>query len=409
MVAFDNLMDQMPGNRVFRGSSFDPKSTFRVPRHSCARTFSGAPLAPPQMRWISPHVLRAAPCDAAVVGAAPQRLRICALPCSVDADVPGAPAPFLDWGVRRTRPANTSSVHAGNGTRAARHCKICAPECRARPRTVSEQRELLPRPSLDTTRPCEGSVPVGCICKVGREISPGRAILIVLGRGAIPRSDDTRHGRRPAARALPSSSSRTAPRSRVWMTHGAIPCSDDTQRRRRRSRSPCAPAPILELTHGTPIPRSRVRTTHGGMGVGPAARALPPSSSCTAPRSRAWTHGAISRLDDTRRHGRRSCSPRAPTLELVQGSPIPSFGRHTAARASVLQPGRSHPRARARHPNPAFGHHTAVRVSVSQPARSCLTSTIYSSSRTAPRPRVRTTHAHGGAGVGPGPAARAPT
>ncbi|KAJ7879078.1 hypothetical protein B0H14DRAFT_3858654, partial [Mycena olivaceomarginata] len=109
------------------------------------------------MWWISPHALRAAPCDAAVVGAAPQRLRICALPCSVDADVPGAPAPFLDWGVRRTRPANTSSVHAGNGTRAARHCKICAPECRARARTVSEQRELLPRPSLDTTRPCGGS------------------------------------------------------------------------------------------------------------------------------------------------------------------------------------------------------------------------------------------------------------
>ncbi|KAJ7720073.1 hypothetical protein B0H14DRAFT_624304 [Mycena olivaceomarginata] len=278
-----------------------------------------------------------------------QRPSACA---SAHCHVPGAPAPFLDWGVRRTRPANTSSVHAGNGTRAARHCKICAPECRARPRTVSEQRELLPRPSLDTTRPCEGSVPVGCICKVGREISPGRAILIVLGRSAIPRSDDTRHGRRPAARALPSSSSRTAPRSRVWMTHGAIPCSDDTQRRRRRSRSPCAPAPILELAHGTPIPRSRVRTTHGGMGVGPAARALPPSSSCTAPRSRAWTHGAISRLDDTRRHGRRSCSRAlpsssscraarsrrlddtrrhgrrfcsqdAPTLELAHGTPIP--------------------------------------------------------------------------------------
>ncbi|KAJ7877910.1 hypothetical protein B0H14DRAFT_1662452 [Mycena olivaceomarginata] len=364
MVAFDNLMDQMPGNRVFRGSSFDAKSTFRVPRHSCARTFSGAPLAPPQMRWISPHALRAAPCDAAVVGAAPQRLRICALPCSVDADVPGAPAPFLDWGVRRTRPANTSIVHAGNGTRAAQHCKICAPECRARPRTVSEQRELLPRPSLDATRPCEGSVPVGCICKVGREISPGRAMLIVLGRGAIPRSDDTRHERRPAARALPSSSSRMAPRSRVWMTHGTIPCADDTQRRRRRSRSPCAPAPILELAHGTPIPRSRVRTTHGGMGVGPAARALPP-------------------------------------LELVHGTPIPrldtrcdlAFGRHTAARASVLQPARSHPRARAGQPDPVvWTTHGGTGVG------SAASTLPPSSSRTAPQSRVWTPY--GGASVG---------
>ncbi|KAJ7817126.1 hypothetical protein B0H14DRAFT_2843303, partial [Mycena olivaceomarginata] len=50
-------------------------------------------------------------CDAAVVGAAPQRLRICVLPRSVDADVPGAPAPFwigvLVARVLRTHPART--------------------------------------------------------------------------------------------------------------------------------------------------------------------------------------------------------------------------------------------------------------------------------------------------------------
>ncbi|KAJ7359474.1 hypothetical protein DFH08DRAFT_411306 [Mycena albidolilacea] len=142
MVAFDNLMHQMARESSFSGFFFfGAKSTFRVPRHSCARAFPGAPLAPHQIRWVSPHALRAAPCDAAVVGAAPRCLRICVLPPSVDADVPGAPAPFLDWGARRT-PANTSGAHAGNGTRAARHCKICAPECRARARAVSEQREL---------------------------------------------------------------------------------------------------------------------------------------------------------------------------------------------------------------------------------------------------------------------------
>ncbi|KAJ7785485.1 hypothetical protein B0H14DRAFT_309451 [Mycena olivaceomarginata] len=195
-------------------------------------------------------------------------------------------------------------------------------------------------------------------------------MLIVLGRGAIPRSDDTRHGRRPTARAPPSSSSRTAPRSRVWMTHGAIPCSDDTRRRRRRSRSPCAPAPILELAHGTPIPRSSVLTTHGGMGVGLAARALPPS-------------------------------PRAPTLELVHGTPILrldtrcdlAFGRHTAARASVLQPARSHPRARAGQPDPVVWT-THGGTGVGSAARTLPPS----SSRTAPQSRVWITY--GGAGVG---------
>ncbi|KAJ7902763.1 hypothetical protein B0H14DRAFT_2667599 [Mycena olivaceomarginata] len=140
MVAFDNLMHQMA--RESGLFFFGTKSTFRVPRHSCARAFSGTPLAPPQMRWVSSHALHAAPCDATVVGAAPQRLRICVLPRRVDTDVPGAPAPFLDWGARRTRPANTSGAHAGNGTRAAWHCKICAPECRARACAVSEQREL---------------------------------------------------------------------------------------------------------------------------------------------------------------------------------------------------------------------------------------------------------------------------
>ncbi|KAJ7835202.1 hypothetical protein B0H14DRAFT_2796983 [Mycena olivaceomarginata] len=143
MVAFDSLMHQMARESSFSGFFvFAAKIIFRVPRHSCARAFSGAPLAPPQMRWVFPHALRAAPCDAAVVGTAPQRLGIGVLPRSVDADAPGAPTPFLDWGARRTRPANTSSAHAGNGTRAARHCKICAAECRARARAVSEQREL---------------------------------------------------------------------------------------------------------------------------------------------------------------------------------------------------------------------------------------------------------------------------
>ncbi|KAJ7817815.1 hypothetical protein B0H14DRAFT_2841504 [Mycena olivaceomarginata] len=103
MVAFDNLMHQMARESSFSGFwFFGAKSTFRVPHHSCARAFSGTPLAPPQMRWVSPHALRVAPCDAAVVRAAPQRLRICVLPRSVDADVRGAPALFLDWGAHRT-------------------------------------------------------------------------------------------------------------------------------------------------------------------------------------------------------------------------------------------------------------------------------------------------------------------
>ncbi|KAJ7776990.1 hypothetical protein B0H14DRAFT_2963842 [Mycena olivaceomarginata] len=143
MVAFDNLMHQMARESSFSGFFFfGAKSTFQVPRHLCAHAFSGTPLTPPQMRWVSPHALRVAPCDAAVVGAAPQGLRICVLPRSVDADVRGAPALFLDWGAHRTRPANISGTHARNGARATRHCKNCAPECRARARAVSEQREL---------------------------------------------------------------------------------------------------------------------------------------------------------------------------------------------------------------------------------------------------------------------------
>ncbi|KAJ7835201.1 hypothetical protein B0H14DRAFT_3461555 [Mycena olivaceomarginata] len=116
-------------------------------------------------------------------------------------------------------------------------------------------------------------------------------------------------------------------------------------------------------------------------------------------------HGTpILRSDDTQRRGHRSRSPRASTLELAHSTPIsrlddtrrdpafgrhtaahpdPALGRHTAALASVPQPARSHPGARARHPrsrvwttrcDPAFGRHTAARVSVPQPARSHLTS-----------------------------------
>ncbi|KAJ7818130.1 hypothetical protein B0H14DRAFT_2840643 [Mycena olivaceomarginata] len=133
-------MHQMARESSFSGFFVRPTFFWRKkhPRHSYVRAFSGAPLAPPQMRWVSPHALRAAPCDAAVVGAAPQRLRICVLPTQ-------SPAPFVDWGARRTRPANTSSAHAGTGIRAARHCGICAPECRARARAVSEQCELYVR------------------------------------------------------------------------------------------------------------------------------------------------------------------------------------------------------------------------------------------------------------------------
>ncbi|KAJ7838126.1 hypothetical protein B0H14DRAFT_3141217 [Mycena olivaceomarginata] len=278
--------------------------------------------------------------------------------------VPGAPAPFLDWGVRRTRPANTSSVHAGNGTRATRHCKICAPECRARARTVSEQRELLPRPLLDTTRPCGGSVPVGCICKVGREISP--------------RESDAYCAR--------------ARRDPTFRRHTA----------RASSRSPCAP--ILELAHGTPIPRLDDTRRDPVFRRHTAAQASVPQPvrSRSHPRARArHPDPAIQCSDDTRWYGCRSCSPRAPTLELVHGTPILrldtrcdfAFGRHTAARASVLQPARSHPRARAGQPDPVVWT-THGGTGVGSAARTLPPS----SSRTAPQSRVWITY--GGAGVG---------
>ncbi|KAJ7306756.1 hypothetical protein DFH08DRAFT_824496 [Mycena albidolilacea] len=58
------------------------------------------------------------------------------------------------------------------------------------------------------------------------------------------------------------------------------------------------------------------------------------------------------RSDDTQRCGRRSRHPRARARR------DPAFGRH-AARVSVPQPARSHPRARAQHPDPPFGRHIA--------------------------------------------------
>ncbi|KAJ7902762.1 hypothetical protein B0H14DRAFT_3708157 [Mycena olivaceomarginata] len=122
------------------------------------------------------------------------------------------------------------------------------------------------------------------------------------------------------------------------LAHGTpIPRSDDTQRRGRRSRSPRAPT--LELAHGTPIPRS----------------------------------------DDKQQRGRRSCSPRAPTLELAHGTPIPRLDDTARSRVQMTHGGAGvgpaahllppnlrvaltlSTRAHARHPDPAFGRHTRRR------------------------------------------------
>ncbi|KAJ7811144.1 hypothetical protein B0H14DRAFT_2606721 [Mycena olivaceomarginata] len=100
----------------------------------------------------------------------------------------------------------------------------------------------------------------------------------------------------PAARAFPPSSSRTALRSRFWMTHGGAGVGPAAR--------------TLPPSSSRAAPRSRVQTTHGSTGIGPAARAFPPSSSYTATLS----HVCMTRV----------------------------FGRHTAARASVLQPTCSH-------------------------------------------------------------------
>ncbi|KAJ7795495.1 hypothetical protein B0H14DRAFT_2620915 [Mycena olivaceomarginata] len=203
--------------------------------------------------------------------------------------------------------------------------------------------------------------------------------------GAIPRSDDTRQRRSRSLRA---------PTLELELAHGTpIPRLDDTRRCGRQSCS--RRAPTLELVHGTPIPRlddtarSRIRTTHGSAGVGPAACAFPSSSSRTAPRSPVWTtHGCDPAF------GRHTAAQARQTARSM-------FGRHTAAQALVPQ------RARARHSDPAFGRHMArSRVRTTHgcagvgPAARTLPP---SSSRTAPRSRVWTTH--GGAGVRP--AARA--
>jgi hypothetical protein len=140
--------------------------------------------------------------------------------------------------------------------------------------------------------------------------------------------------------------------------------SDDTQRCGPRSRHPRA--------------RARRDPAFGRH----AARVSVPQLACSHPRARAQhpdplfgRHIACVRTT----HSSTSVGP--ATLELVHGTPIPClddtrrdpmFGRHTAAQASVLQPARSHPRARARarHPDPTFRRHTAVWASVLQPARS---------------------------------------
>ncbi|KAJ7826710.1 NADP-dependent oxidoreductase domain-containing protein [Mycena olivaceomarginata] len=261
------------------------------------------------MWWISPHALRAAPCDAAVVGAAPQRLRICALPCSVDADVPGAPAPFPGLGVFVARVLRThlactpGTEHEPLGTAKSVPLNVA-------PEPARFQSSASSCPDLRWTRPghVEGRYQLAAYAKWAERFRLGERCLLCSGAARSHVSDDNGHG--------PS------------------------------SRSPCAP--ILELAHGTPIPRvglaaralplpssssrtappiprSSVRTTHGGMGVGLAARALPPSSSCTAPRSCAWTHGAISRLDDTRRHG----------ASVLQARALPPSSSCRAARSVV--------------------------------------------------------------------------
>ncbi|KAJ7801328.1 hypothetical protein B0H14DRAFT_3489715 [Mycena olivaceomarginata] len=139
-------------------------------------------------------------------------------------------------------------------------------------------------------------------------------------------------------------------------------------------------------------PRSRVRTTHSGAGIGPAACALLPSSSRAAPRSRVWTHGADPRSDDTRQRGRRSHSPcvstlklahgthplwmtrgagigpavsHAPTLELARGTPIPcsddTWQRHwSPARAFPPSSSCTAPLSHVCYGTIRFGRHTAA-------------------------------------------------
>ncbi|KAJ7776995.1 hypothetical protein B0H14DRAFT_3587609 [Mycena olivaceomarginata] len=159
------------------------------------------------------------------------------------------------------------------------------------------------------------------------------------------------------------------------LAHGTpIPRSDDAQRRGPSVLQPVRSYPRARVRHPDPAfghtARSRVRTTHGSAGVGPAARAFPPSSSRTAPRSRF--------LDDTRRRRCRARSSHAPTLELARGTPIPRsddtwqhghWSRSPCIHTLELVHGTPIP-SHARHPDPAFGRHmhTVARASVPQPA-----------------------------------------
>ncbi|KAJ7739281.1 hypothetical protein B0H14DRAFT_488278 [Mycena olivaceomarginata] len=113
-------------------------------------------------------------------------------------------------------------------------------------------------------------------------------------------------------------------------------CARSQQCGHRRSRSPRAclertAAPRDCARHHDPT--ARVRTTHGGTGTDPAARALPPNSSArAAPRSRVRTNQRAAglrtaprarraSLNVTRWRGRRSCALALPPLSSARMAP----------------------------------------------------------------------------------------
>ncbi|KAJ7790606.1 hypothetical protein B0H14DRAFT_3501456 [Mycena olivaceomarginata] len=91
---------------------------------------------------------------------------------------------------------------------------------------------------------------------------------------------------------------------------------------------------LLELAHGTPIPRSDDAQRHNAsvpqsVRSYPRARVRHPDPRGRRSRSPCvptlkLAHGTpIPLLDDTRRGRRRACSSHAPTLKLARGTPIP--------------------------------------------------------------------------------------
>jgi hypothetical protein len=133
-------------------------------------------------------------------------------------------------------------------------------------------------------------------------------------------------------------------------------CARSQQCGHRRSRSPRAclertAAPRDCARHHDPT--ARVRTTHGGTGTDPAARALPPNSSArAAPRSRVRTN--------QRRCGTAHCTT----------SPPREFECYTVAWASILCPSAPTPFERAHGTLIPRSNETAVLASAPRSVRS---------------------------------------